>query len=99
MLGKGIGRHRLYRYQSNDRPPRRVCYGLKDVSSHDLNQHYAMKRLRMQAQPNDFAKALAAFLQELKVRSRYGVGRLRRFIGFSSRHRLTNAERDSPRRL
>jgi hypothetical protein len=36
----------------------------------------AMKRLRMQTQPNDFANALIAFLQELKVRSRYGVGPL-----------------------
>jgi len=26
-----------------------------------------MKRLRMQAQPNDFANALVVFLQELKV--------------------------------
>jgi len=37
MFGNGIGRHRLYRYQSNDRPPRGVCYGLENVSSHDLS--------------------------------------------------------------
>src|SRR5215468_6712564 len=56
MLGDRVGGHCLERYQRNDRPPRRVGYGLKNVSSHDLILDYATKRLQIASATERFQK-------------------------------------------
>jgi hypothetical protein len=54
MLRDRVRRHRLQRDQRNDRPPRRVSYGLENVSFHNCEDDYATNRLHMQAQNDGF---------------------------------------------
>lgn len=56
MLGNSVRRHRLYRYQRNDRSPRRVSYGLENISFHDFGQKYETKRLQMSSATERFRK-------------------------------------------
>jgi len=58
MLGNSIRRHRLQRDQSNDRAPRRISYGLKNVSFHDFEQQYATNQLHMSSATERFRKAV-----------------------------------------
>ena len=57
MLRNSIRRHRLQRDQRNDGPPRRVSYGLENVSFHDYKQEYATKRLRMSSATERFRES------------------------------------------
>src|SRR5437868_5569412 len=65
MLGNNVRRHRLDGDQRNDRPPRRISYGLENVSFH-YEQEYATKRLHMSSATERFRKSFFFFFQELK---------------------------------
>src|SRR5580765_6697031 len=54
MLRNSVWRHRMYRYQRNDRSPRRVGNGLENISFHDFEYEYATKRLQMSSATERF---------------------------------------------
>ena len=54
MLRNSIRRHRLQRDQRNDRPPRRISYGLENISFHNFEQEYATKQLHMSSATERF---------------------------------------------
>jgi len=62
ILGDRIRRHRLNRYQRNDRPPRRISYGLKNVSFHINEQQYATIQLHMSSATERFHNLIRAII-------------------------------------
>ena len=54
MFRNGVGRHRVYGDQDEDRPPGGVCNSLKNVASHGIK--YEADWLQIYMQPIGFAK-------------------------------------------
>lgn len=62
ILRNRIRRHGLYRDERNDRPSRRVGYGLENVSFHNYEQQYATKRLHVSSATERFRELFFALL-------------------------------------
>ena len=54
FLYHGIRRHRLQRDQGNNCPPRRISYGLENISFHNCKNNYATNRLHMSSATERF---------------------------------------------
>jgi hypothetical protein len=73
MLGKRIWRQSLHSNQGYNCSSCRVCYGLKNVSSHFLFYGYETDQLQVYAQLFGFASSFFIFS---KVRNKGGIFRL-----------------------